>query len=135
MSVNPPTLGAEMQAALRHGFAVVREGMTNPDIRIALKANAEMAKLVALCSRLGIEVPTEDAAPTPTLTPTPVVQPEAARQKKAEVLTSVFSPRSSDQPVTLPAPPRAVPSAGKSLTSFLGSTKPTPPPIRSATSG
>ncbi len=70
MSANPPTLGAEMLAALRHGFATVREGMTNPDIRIAL-----------------------------------------------------------------PTPPRSIPGGGKPLTSFLGSAKPTPPPIRSASSG
>lgn len=134
MSANPPTLGAEMHAALRHGFAVVRQGMANPDIRIALKANAEMAKLVTLCDRLGIEVP-EEATPIPTPAPTPAPQPEVSRQKKAEVFTSVFSPKTSGPPVAPPAPPRPIPGGGQPLTSFLGSPKPPLPPIRSAASG
>jgi hypothetical protein len=130
MSANPLSLSAELHAAVREAVAAVRGHVANPDAKVSLKAMAELARLMAMCERMGIELPSAD--PTPMPSPRPAAQSETIRQKKVDTLTAVFTPR-ADEPAPLPPPP-PLPGGGKQLHSFLGTPKPAAP-IRPPSSG
>ena len=143
MFANPPPLSAEILSAIRDAIATFRECMAGPDIKLALKAASELAKLVTTCKRVGIEIPSEVepiAPPAPPIVPN--AGSETIRKQKTETLTSVFTPRCHEQnqpplsrAIDLPLPHSV---GGKPLTSFLGGAKPPPPggtPIRPGSSG
>ena len=140
MSANPPPLSAEMLLSIRQMFAAGREMLADPDSKVRLKAMSELAKLVATCKRMGIDVPAEEEPTAPPVTSN--TGSETVRRQKAETLTSVFAPRSgeSNHP-PLPQPidsPQLRILGGKSLSSFLGGAKPPPSgttPIRPGPSG
>jgi hypothetical protein len=140
MSANPPPLSAEMLLSIRQMFAAGREMLADPDSKVRLKAMSELAKLVATCKRMGIDVPAEGEPTAPPATPN--TGSETVRRQKAETLTSVFTPRSAEsnhppQPQPTDSPPLRI-LGGKPLSCFLGGAKPPSSgsaPIRPGPSG
>jgi hypothetical protein len=131
-----------MLAALSEQFDLLRRLMADPDPKVALRASAEMSKLMGICARNdlspkpGAEV-IEVVPPQPPAAPPPVpYQPPATESLLADVL-AMTKPVSTLQPISTdrrPSPDtrhRPFSPTGQQLTSFLG--KPAPaqkPPDR-----
>ena len=126
-------VGAEMLAAVRIGLATLRQHLTARDPKTALRAVAELTKLLSVCARHGIAVeaetePTPDAAPVEP-TPAPAV-PEPPRSEPARPPRRPTRRAGTDtaDPTRLPLDltvtgtrPSALPPGGSpQLTSFLG---------------
>ena len=128
-------VGAEMLAAVRTGLATLHGLLTARDPKTALRAVAELTKLLSVCARHGIAVeaetePTPVAAPVEPV-PTPAV-PEPPRSEPAQPprrptrrAVTVAADRTR-LPLDLTATgtggrPAALPPGGSpQLTSFLG---------------
>ena len=130
-------VGAELLAAVAVGLATLRRHLIDPDPKVALRAVAELTKLLGVCARHGVAV---GVAAEVEVVPPPVPVPAAA--DSADVLSSLRE-RSSfadQEPLTeraehgkplpggrgahapsLARPAPHLPPGGRTLTSFLGS--------------
>lgn len=128
---------AVMLAALSEQFDLLRRLMADADPKVALRASAEMSKLMGICARNdlspkpGTEV-VEVVPPDPPAAPPPVQpQPPVMESLLADVLADP-KPVSALDRRAVPAPRhRPFSPTGQQLTSFLG--KPAPvqkPPDR-----
>lgn len=133
---------AVMLAALSEQFDLLRRLMADADPKVALRASAELSKLMGICARNdlspkpGTEV-VEVVPPHPPAAPPPVQpQPPATETLLADVLAetkpvSTLQPMSTDRRTMPDARHRPLSTTGQPLTSFLG--KPAPaqkPPDR-----
>ena len=96
-------VGAGLLAAVRIGLATLRQHLTDPDPKTALRAVAKLTKLLGVCARHGIAV---GAEPEP-----PPVAGEAA---------DVVCSRRERSSVADPEPLAERADHGMPLTSFLG---------------
>ena len=128
-------VGAELLAAVAVGLATLRRHLTDPDPKVALRAVAELTKLLGVCARHGLAV---GVAAEVEVVPPPVPVPVAA--DSADVLCSLRERSSSavQEPLaeraehgkpsgrgthdpSLARPAQALPPGGPPrLTSFLG---------------
>ena len=125
-------VGAEMLAAVRIGLATLRQHLTDPDAKTALRAVAELTKLLSVCARHGIAV--GEAEPTPFAAPVqPVPAPAAPEPPRCEPARPPQRPARRAgtvpaDPTRLPLDPTATgtrpaalpPGGSPQLTSFLG---------------
>ncbi len=128
-------VGAELLATVAVAVTALRQHLTDPDPKTALRAVAELTKLLGVCARHGIAV---EAAAEVDVVPPPVPVPAAA--DSADVLGSLRERSSfADQEPLAERAERAeraehgmplpggrgsqgqMPPGGKRLTSFLGS--------------
>ena len=121
-------VGAEMRATVAVAVTALRQHLIDPDPKVALRAVAELTKLLGVCARHGLAV---GEAAEVKVVPSPVPVPAAA--DSADVLGSLRE-RSSfadQEPLaeraehgnSLPVArgSQALPPGGRTLTSFLGS--------------
>ena len=121
-------VGAELLATVAVAVHALRQHLTDPDPKTALRAVAELTKLLGVCARHGIAVqeapqpvPLEAAPPA---TPIPEAEPaDPSRERRNDDTPSKMplpgGRGALDPSLTLPAP--TLPPGGKRLTSFLGS--------------
>lgn len=126
-------VGAEMLAAVRIGLATLRQHLTARDPKTALRAVAELTKLLGVCARHGIAVGAE-AEPTPVAapvepTPAPVApepprcepaQPPRRPTRRAGTDTADRTRLPLDLTITGTRPAALPPGGSPPLTSFLG---------------
>ena len=120
--VDPAAVGAELLATVAVAVVTLRQHLTDPDPKTALRAVAELTKLLSVCARHGIAVeaarqPVPVEVPSPA-TPTPEAEPTAPSRKRDR--------RNDNAPSKMPLPggrgsQEQMPPGGKRLTSFLGS--------------
>ena len=130
-------VGAEMLATVAIAVTALRQHLIDPDPKVALRAVAELTKLLGVCARHGLAV---GVAAEVEIVPPPVPVPAAA--DSADVLSSLrerssFADqeplaeraehgkplpggRGSQEP-SLARPAPHLPPGGRTLTSFLGS--------------
>ena len=129
-------VGAEMLATVAVAVTALRQHLIDPDPKVALRAVAELTKLLGVCARHGVAV---GVAAEVEVVPPPVPVPAAA--DSADVLGSLRE-RSSfadQEPLAeraeygkplpggrgaqaeMPRPVPHLPPGGRTLTSFLGS--------------
>ena len=130
-------VGAEMRATVAVAVTALRQHLIDPDPKVALRAVAELTKLLGVCARHGLAV---GEAAEVKVVPSPVPVPAAA--DSADVLGSLrerssFADqeplaeraehgkplpggRGAQEPSLAPPAPH-LPPGGRTLTSFLGS--------------
>lgn len=129
-------------AALSEQFDLLRRLMADKDPKVALRASAEMSKLMGICARCNLTPkPEVEVSPQePPATPPPVSPPAGATESLlADVLAApkpvpLLDPFAADRRSAPDPRHRPLSPVGKPLTSFLG--KPTPaqkPPDRGKT--
>ena len=134
-------VGAELLAAVAIGLATLRRHLTDPDPKVALRAVAELTKLLGVCARHGVavEVAVEvEVVPPPVPVPVPAATdsadvPGPLRERssfadheplaeRAEHGKPLPGGRGAQDP-SLPRPAQTLPPGGPPrLTSFLGPT-------------
>ncbi len=123
-------VGAELLAAVAVGLATLRRHLTDPDPKTALRAVAELTKLLSVCARHALAVGAEKES-VPLEVPSPVtpipeaepVDPSRKRERRNEDVPSKLplpGGRGAHAPSLVP-PAQALPPGGPPrLTSFLG---------------
>ena len=124
--VAPAAVGAELLATVAVAVTVCRHHLTDPDPKTALRAVAELTKLLGVCARHGLAV---DAA----VVPPPAPEPGRTRERRNDGVPSLPRPAPTSPPTmplpdgrgpqdpSLPRPAPNLPPGGRTLTSFLGS--------------
>ena len=123
-------VGAEMLATVAIAVTALRQHLTDPDPKVALRAVAELTKLLGVCARHGLAVeevrkPVPLEVPSPA-TPIPEAEPAAPSGKRERRNDAVPSKmplpggRGAQDPALARPAPHLLPG-GRTLTSFLGS--------------
>jgi len=123
-------VGTEMLATVAVAVTALRQHLIDPDPKVALRAVAELTKLLGVCARHGLAVeevrkpvPLEAAPPaTPTAEAEPADPGRKRERRHDDVPSKMPLPggRGSQDPSLAPPAPN-LPSGGRTLTSFLGS--------------
>jgi len=135
-------VGAGLLAAVSVAVTALRQHLTDADPKVALRAVAELTKLLNVCARHGIAVgETEEVAgsevspPATPMTEAEPADPSRTREQRNDEAPLLARPApdapskmplrgsrgSQDPPLALPAPcPCPLPPGGRKLTSFLG---------------
>ena len=133
-------VGAGLLATVSVAVAALRQHLTDADPKVALRAVAELTKLLSVCARHGIAVGETEEVAGPQVSPpaTPMTEAEPAdpartreRRNDEAPLPARPAPEapsktplrgsrgSQDPPLALPAA-CPLPPGGRTLTSFLG---------------
>ena len=123
-------VGTEMLATVAVAVTALRQHLIDPDPKVALRAVAELTKLLGVCARHGLAVeevrkpvPLEAAPPaTPTAEAEPADPGRKRERRHDDVPSKMPLPggRGSQDPSLAPPAPN-LPPGGRTLMSFLGS--------------
>ena len=128
-------VGAELLAAVAVGLATLRRHLTDPDPTVALRAVAELTKLLGVCARHGLAV---GVAAEVEVVPPPVPVPATADSADVPCSLRERSSFADQEPLaeraehgkpagrgahapSLARPAPHLPPGGRTLASFLGS--------------
>lgn len=125
----PPTLGGEAAAAMQHTIARVREQLDDENPMVVLRAAAELTKLVGVCARAKLFLPSDFETVEPQQPESfPVQQRVTPETAKPTGPTPRPKPKLMSIPDSLDAEPwcdpvrhhHPLPAGGPQFTSFLG---------------
>ena len=122
-------VGAEMLATVAIAVTALRQHLIDPDPKVALRAVAELTKLLGVCARHGLAVgdirkpvPVEVSPPATPTAEADTADPGRTRGRRHDGVPSKMplpGGRGSQEP-SLARPAPHLPPGGRTLTSFLG---------------